>query len=80
MASRVEEIQAAHWTWPGGFKLIDVRGWTTLLSFSSSLRTLKGTADAVLVPHATLESASAVLQLRLVVDWSVVWDVFSDAT
>ena len=56
---------------PKGYKIMDVRGWAQLLSFSSSLRTLKGTADAILVPHATLEQTSATMQLRLVIDWSV---------
>ena len=54
---------------PRGYKLIDVRRWTNFLSFTSSLRTLKGTADAVLVPYATFEHTSAVLQLRSVIVW-----------
>lgn len=54
---------------PDGYKLYDVRSWANLLSFTSPLRALNGTTDAVLVPYATLDGPTVNMQLRLVIDW-----------
>ena len=52
----------------GGFKLVDVRGSASLLSFHTSDHVMNGTTDAVLIPHR-VDMVAAASQLRVVMDW-----------
>lgn len=51
-----------------GLKLVDIRGQRSLLNYHVGGVSLKGTADAAVVPSAVDEVATS-SQLRVIIDW-----------
>lgn len=51
-----------------GLKLLDIRGQRSLLNYHAGSASLKGTADAAMIP-ADLNHVATSSQLRAIIDW-----------